>query len=207
MACAARRQPGNSGQGSVGEIGIFEALRQSGLDDIQVLTTVPHSSLSKAASIVGLGRACVKLVGQEDAPHRFDMDRLRQCLDTPRTGSIVVISCGEVNTGRFATDGYEDLERLKELCEKHGAWLHVDAGKISNRCVQYVAPGSWFHPLLLSSHYAARNDWRQRSAFLHGLFRHPSSKRYLERVTGLSSPIPSPAMRTSCSMLYVSERW
>ena len=38
---------------SVGEHGIAEAMRLAGIDNIQILTTVPHSSLSKAASILG----------------------------------------------------------------------------------------------------------------------------------------------------------
>ena len=48
---------------SVGEHGIYEAMRLANIDTIQILTTVPHSSLRKAASIVGIGRASVKDVG------------------------------------------------------------------------------------------------------------------------------------------------
>jgi len=38
----------------------------------------------------------------------------------------VVISCGEVNTGHFATAGIQQLQQLRKLCDQYGSWLHVD---------------------------------------------------------------------------------
>jgi glutamate/tyrosine decarboxylase-like PLP-dependent enzyme len=112
---------------SVGELGIVEAMHRSGVDKIQILTTVPHSSLYKAAGILGLGRAAVKSVGLEDAPHRFDIPQLKKLLEPPGTASIVAISASEVNTGLFATAGLEDVQEIRKLCDMYGAWIHVDA--------------------------------------------------------------------------------
>ncbi|KAB2580817.1 Alpha-methyldopa hypersensitive protein [Lasiodiplodia theobromae] len=112
---------------SVGELGIVEAMRAAGVDSVQILTTVPHSSLAKAASIVGLGRASVKSVCLPDASHRFDIAKLEAALALERTASIVAISCSEVNTGRFATSGYAEMAQIRNLCDKYGAWIHVDA--------------------------------------------------------------------------------
>jgi glutamate/tyrosine decarboxylase-like PLP-dependent enzyme len=111
---------------SVGEHGIVEAMHRAGLDKIQILTTVPHSSLSKAASILGLGRASIRDVGREDAPHKFDMKLLKSLLEQPSSGSIVAISASEVNTGLFATSGLEEMQELRKLCDMYGAWIHVD---------------------------------------------------------------------------------
>jgi glutamate/tyrosine decarboxylase-like PLP-dependent enzyme len=111
---------------SVGELGIVEAMHRSGIDKIQILTTVPHSSLSKAAGVLGLGRASVKSVGREDAPHRFDMVQLKKLLEPSATASIVVISASEVNTGLFATSGLEEVQEIRKLCDMYGAWIHVD---------------------------------------------------------------------------------
>ncbi|EUC46398.1 hypothetical protein COCMIDRAFT_93087 [Bipolaris oryzae ATCC 44560] len=113
-------------ENSVGEIGIVEAMRRAGIDDIQILTTVPHSSLSKAASILGLGRASVKCLGCSDAPHKFDMQLLKKSLELPGAASIVVVSASEVNTGVFATSGPEEMQELRKLCDMHGAWIHAD---------------------------------------------------------------------------------
>ena len=101
IADAARRR--FSAAVSVGELGLLRAMRAAELDDVQILTTVPHSSLSKAASILGLGRACVKLVGDDNEPHGFDMAKLEETLKDQKLASIVAISCAEVNTGFFAT--------------------------------------------------------------------------------------------------------
>ena len=119
----------NSSNVSVGQVGLFEAMHQAGLDRIQILTTVPHSSLSKAASLVGLGRASVKTIGMESSPHKFDMSLLKENLQAPGTASIIVISCGEVNTGLFATSGIEEMQQLRKLCDTYGAWIHVDGGE------------------------------------------------------------------------------
>lgn len=108
------------------EDGLLEAVRAAGLDRIQILTTVAHSSLRKAASIVGLGRNSVQDVAREDAPHKFDLAKLESLLATPYVASIVAISCAEVNTGLFATDK-SDAIKIRELCNKYGAWIHVDA--------------------------------------------------------------------------------
>jgi hypothetical protein len=114
---------------SVGELGLLEACRRAGVEEFQVLTTMGHSSLSKAASIVGLGRKSVIDVGLEATPWKFDMERLESMLARERTASIVAVSCGEVNTGRYATSGYAEMRRLRKLCDKFGAWLHVDGGE------------------------------------------------------------------------------
>ena len=111
---------------SVGEHGVVEAMRLAGIDKIQVLTTVPHSSLSKAASILGLGRSCVKTIGRIDSPHKFDMDLLQKHLSQSGAASIVAISASEVNTGLFATSSLEEMQAIRKLCDMYGAWIHVD---------------------------------------------------------------------------------
>lgn len=111
---------------SVGEHGIVEAIRLAGIDTIKILTTVPHSSLSKAASVLGMGRSCVKMVGRADAPHKFDMEILQKHLAQPGAASIVAISASEVNTGLFATSSLQDMQAIRNLCDMYGAWIHVD---------------------------------------------------------------------------------
>lgn len=115
-------------EASVGTDGLLEASRKAGIEKVQIITTVPHSSLGKAASIVGLGRSCIVDVGMSQGRHHFDFalleEKLRESGD--RTASIVVVSCAEVNTGFFATSG-DDMKRLRDLCDQYGAWLHVDA--------------------------------------------------------------------------------
>ncbi|KAG9669578.1 tyrosine decarboxylase, partial [Aureobasidium melanogenum] len=109
--------------------GLFAAMQAAGINNIQILTTVPHSSLRKAASILGLGHASVRDVGdhQAHAPHRFDLKALELALQkSQNVASIISISCSEVNSGLFATDADQMLV-LRKLADQYGAWLHVDA--------------------------------------------------------------------------------
>ena len=121
---AAERQ--GSTMASVGEHGLFDVLQGSGLSGVQVLSTLPHSSLVKAAGILGVGRANVRDVSRADDPLYFDLEVLEEELARIDKVSIVAISCGEVNTGRFATSGIEQLNRIRQLCDRYGAWLHAD---------------------------------------------------------------------------------
>ncbi|KAI3326166.1 pyridoxal-dependent decarboxylase [Xylariaceae sp. AK1471] len=119
------RLPSNSE--SVGEIGLLRACAQAGIEEIQVLTSMGHSSLSKAASVVGLGRTSVKLLPFSDIePWRLDLDAVERELKRKNVASIIAISAGEVNTGRFATTGMKDMVRLRNLADQYQAWIHVD---------------------------------------------------------------------------------
>ncbi|TVY43954.1 L-2,4-diaminobutyrate decarboxylase [Lachnellula subtilissima] len=113
----------------VGELGLLAACARAGVKEIQVLTTMGHSSLYKAASVVGIGRASVKdipLSARE--PWKLDIATLERELKRAQDGivSIVALSAGEVNTGRFATTGSSSVAQIRDLCTKYGAWLHVD---------------------------------------------------------------------------------
>ncbi|ERS97383.1 hypothetical protein HMPREF1624_06715 [Sporothrix schenckii ATCC 58251] len=125
---------------AVAELGLLKACQEAGVSDIRILTSLGHSSLYKAASIVGLGRAAIiDLPYSEAEPWRLNISAVEQTLadafQSPggegQTGSsvayIISVSAGEINTGRFATTGLEDMQRLRALADKYGAWIHVDA--------------------------------------------------------------------------------
>ena len=131
---------------SVGEKGLLAACRAGDIENIHVLTTAPHSSLGKAASIVGLGRSSVVDVSKDEDGLTFDLSRLKAQLELKNTVSIVAISCAEVNTGRFATHGIEEYQAIRSLCDEYGAWIHVDGGEI----VYPLNVGSKLTRLLLS---------------------------------------------------------
>lgn len=126
---ASSGKPNNVFIETVGEHGLVSACKAAEVDTIQLLTTLPHSSLTKASSIVGIGRSSVLDVSQEKEFLAFDLKRTEAMLERPRTLSIVVISCGEVNTGAFATRSFKEFQSLRSLCDKYGAWIHVDGGK------------------------------------------------------------------------------
>jgi glutamate/tyrosine decarboxylase-like PLP-dependent enzyme len=116
---------------SVGELGLLEACQRAGVHEIKILSTSPHSSLGKAASIVGLGRdACMDMRrDQAEQEIRFDFKKLEAELKVEGRACIVAVSCGEVNTGNYATYSRKEMAQLRELCDKYRAWLHADGGE------------------------------------------------------------------------------
>ncbi|KAF5019147.1 hypothetical protein F66182_8852 [Fusarium sp. NRRL 66182] len=126
LACGREAILERRGQ-SVGEVGLLAACLSAGVGEVQVLTSAGHSSLSKAASVVGFGRASVKeLRLSESEPWRLDMEALERALQKKNAASVIALSAGEVNTGRFALAGAEEMRKVRELADKYGAWIHVD---------------------------------------------------------------------------------
>ncbi|KPI40151.1 L-2,4-diaminobutyrate decarboxylase [Cyphellophora attinorum] len=118
---------------SVGNLGLIDAMRYAGLYSLRVLTTLPHSSIAKAASVVGIGRCQVTSVIKEGTDLDIDLDAVERYASEPGTGCILVISAGEVNTGRFATLGSQEggnqppvWQQLGEICDRYNVWVHVD---------------------------------------------------------------------------------
>ncbi|KAI0108194.1 PLP-dependent transferase [Daldinia grandis] len=126
-AVVGARLSAGGADGGVGELGLLGACAAAGVKEIQVLTSMGHSSLSKAASIVGLGRCAVKELRHSEAePWRLDLDAVERELQREGVASIVAVSAGEVNTGRFATTSFGEMRRLRDLADKYKAWIHVD---------------------------------------------------------------------------------
>ena len=115
---------------TIGEAGMLAACRHAGIDEVIIVTTMPHSSIRKASSVLGIGRASVLDVSCSSETVAFDMDKLEDCLRVPRRACIVVLSCGEVNTGMFAAYGYDQFRDIRKLCDRYHAWLHVDGGTL-----------------------------------------------------------------------------
>jgi glutamate/tyrosine decarboxylase-like PLP-dependent enzyme len=115
---------------TVAQVGLLAACQAAGIKGIQVLTSMGHSSVSKAASVLGLGQASVRELGVEGEPWKLDLNLVeRELVQGEEDGvvSIIVVSAGEVNTGRFATNVL-DMPKLRSLADRYGAWIHVDGG-------------------------------------------------------------------------------
>ncbi|KMS85351.1 MULTISPECIES: pyridoxal phosphate-dependent decarboxylase family protein [Streptomyces] len=94
------------------------------LGPLDVLSGSPHSSITKAMSVLGLGRDRLRpvplLPGNREAA---DVTALETAL-AARAGRpvIVVANAGTVNTVDF-----DDLRAVAALKERYDFWLHVDA--------------------------------------------------------------------------------
>jgi aromatic-L-amino-acid decarboxylase len=84
-----------------------------------------HSSVEKAATLAGFGRANVRLVGHDTAyalrPEAL-ADAIRRDHAEGRRPCAVVAT-----TGTTTTTALDPLAAIAAICREHGLWLHVDA--------------------------------------------------------------------------------
>ncbi len=84
-----------------------------------------HYGIARAAGILGLGTSQLVRVPL-DARRHMDVEALDQQLTNFRTiGQPVVAVCACACATPIGA--FDDLERIADVCEKHGVWLHVDA--------------------------------------------------------------------------------
>ncbi|KAJ3258495.1 hypothetical protein HK103_003617 [Boothiomyces macroporosus] len=93
-----------------------------GTKPMKILSAAPHSSIFKAASIVGLGHSSILSISGE-RPDQIDLE-LFDSLIAKNPNSIVVITFGEVNTGSLPK--LETVIHVRMMCDKYGCWLHID---------------------------------------------------------------------------------
>ncbi|MFH8387342.1 pyridoxal phosphate-dependent decarboxylase family protein [Kitasatospora sp. NPDC018058] len=92
------------------------------LGPVSVLSGSAHSSVSKALSVLGLGRRALTTVPTLPGREAVDVAALERALAEADGPCIVVANAGTVNTVDF-----DDLRAIAELRGRYGFWLHVDA--------------------------------------------------------------------------------
>ncbi|HEU0134739.1 MAG TPA: aminotransferase class V-fold PLP-dependent enzyme [Allosphingosinicella sp.] len=88
------------------------------------MTRFAHHCIDKALRIAGRGRAPRRLIATDER-HRMRSDSLAEALERDRSEGVrpwlVVASAGTVDSGAV-----DPLSDIADLCERHGAWFHVD---------------------------------------------------------------------------------
>jgi glutamate/tyrosine decarboxylase-like PLP-dependent enzyme len=83
-----------------------------------------HSSVFKAAKLLGLGRDAVRLVGVDHA-YRARVDEMREMIARDTAAGerpfLIIGTAGTINTGAV-----DDLHALADLAAETGLWYHVD---------------------------------------------------------------------------------
>ena len=128
---------------TVASRGLVGACAIVGVKNVKILSQKGHSSVYKAAGILGLGRGCVVECGLKDEPWKWDWEKVQAELDDGAAICIAVVSCGEVDTGRYGTEGEEDMRTLRDMMDltRHGGWIHVDGGKCNPSLTLFNSSG------------------------------------------------------------------
>jgi glutamate/tyrosine decarboxylase-like PLP-dependent enzyme len=120
----------------------------------------------------------------------------------------VAISCGEVNTGRFATTGIDQMKEIRRLCDEYGAWLHVDGafgifGRLLDNSSEFTSINAGCEDLeladsitgdahkLLNVPYDCGFFLCRHAQIAENVFRNPSAA-YLSSGSSSEITIPSP---------------
>jgi glutamate/tyrosine decarboxylase-like PLP-dependent enzyme len=95
---------------------------ESGLSTVPPISVLAgerlHPTIFKAVAMLGMGRRCIRMLPSTDAGEP-SLDSLQAVL---REGPAVVIAtAGDANSGQF-----DPIARMAALCNRYGAWLHVD---------------------------------------------------------------------------------
>lgn len=91
--------------------------------DIEVFSTTPHASMIKSLGMAGLGQKQISYVSNIENSEKIDCSELEKCLAKSESkGKLVIASAATVT----ATD-FDDLVKIRALCNEYNAWLHVDA--------------------------------------------------------------------------------
>ena len=92
-----------------------------GSPEISVLVSEDtHISNLAALRYLGFGTRQIIRIPTDDQG-RMRIDALSKAMDEISNPMIVIATAGHINSGAF-----DDFERMAELAEAHGAWLHVD---------------------------------------------------------------------------------
>jgi len=84
-----------------------------------------HSSIEKAAITAGFGQGNVRKIGA-DAEYRMRPDDLERAIEEDRRAGCAPC-CVVATVGTTAVASVDPVDELAGICERHRAWLHVDA--------------------------------------------------------------------------------
>ncbi len=90
---------------------------------ISVLSGCAHSSVFKALSMLGMGRACVQRLPLQEGREAVDIGALREALEAQNGRPCIVVA----NSGTVNSVDFDDLVAIGQLKAEFPFWLHVDA--------------------------------------------------------------------------------
>ncbi len=149
----------------------------SGRSDLPLLrlytSEQAHSSVEKAALVLGIGKAGVRKIPTDDA-FRMDAGALEAAIADDRAAGHRPF-CVTATVGTTSTTSIDPVPALAEICRREDLWLHVDAAYAGSAAVipEYrhvldgcdaatsvvVNPHKWlFTPIDCSALYTTRPD-------------------------------------------------
>ena len=112
-------------------------VREAGLAGIRPLVLYcseeAHSSVEKAAIVLGVGRRQVRRIPTDDR-FRMKADALEQALREDRSAGRLPFAV-VATVGTTSATAVDPVPAIAEVCRRHGVWLHVDAAYAGSAAV------------------------------------------------------------------------
>jgi aromatic-L-amino-acid decarboxylase len=102
-----------------------QGLAKTGTTFTAYTSTQAHSSIEKAAGIIGLGRDQLRLI-DVDASYAMRPDELRRSVEADILAGHRPFFVS-ATVGTTASGAFDSLPELLSICRSHDLWLHVDA--------------------------------------------------------------------------------
>ena len=117
-----------------------DGMRAEGARSLRVYGSVGmHTWIQKAADLSGLGTSSIRWV-ETDARGALDANALRRRVaEDVAAGDVPLLVVG--TAGSVSTGVIDPLAELREVCDEHGVWLHVDGAYGAFAAVAANAPG------------------------------------------------------------------
>ncbi|KMY52640.1 amino acid decarboxylase [Bacillus sp. FJAT-27231] len=93
------------------------------IPSIKILSGAPHSSVFKAASMLGIGRKSIHSIPCQENREAIDIEKLKEFLEQQKSEPCIVVA----NVGTVNTVDYDDLAAIGKLKKHYRFWLHIDA--------------------------------------------------------------------------------
>jgi len=84
-----------------------------------------HSSIEKAAIVLGIGQQGIRKIATDDA-FRMNVQELEEIIRQDVSRGIKPI-CVIATLGTTSTTSVDPARKIAEICQKYGIWFHVDA--------------------------------------------------------------------------------
>jgi len=92
-----------------------------------------HSSVDKAAMVLGLGKAAVRRL-PTDEQFRLRVDALAEAVAKDRKEGVLPMAV-VATVGTTSTTSVDPVPEIAQVCREHGLWLHVDAAYAGSAAV------------------------------------------------------------------------
>ncbi len=83
-----------------------------------------HTTMLKAAELLGIGRANVRII-PVDASYRMDVAALREAIANDRNAGLEPF-CVAASAGTASTGAVDPLDDIADICAREHLWFHVD---------------------------------------------------------------------------------